>query len=419
MKFQKAAPEQHTRPAQLSLTVILHLLAYASFLLNASHMPNRAHLEEQLPFLCGLSLSLSFFCAFQSAVSVRTATLVVRLLVISVIAYGLGDSVGAQLFLMISLISDAMFALTLGGVIGISAVSIPIAVAIRQPVSAWNTMNVGVTASDKLLLIGVLGLCTLFAVFLKQSWSREKEQRRKLSRLSASVKSLTEANQGFQQYAVIAQEQAAESERNRITREVHDAVGYAMTNILMMARVGKRLILREPEKVGELFDHIFGQAQEGLNEMRAALRMLRAKNGIPVHGMSALHRLIRTFESSTRVRVRVDYANVTWEGGGELDRLIFRFVQEGMTNAFRHGHATLINISFWREAETLHLRISDNGSGSTSSGEGIGLTGMQERIEEMGGTLEARSARHGFSVTARLPVASTARELAGTTGPAR
>jgi len=75
-----------------------------------------------------------------------------------------------------------------------------------------------------------------------------------------------------------------------------------------------------------------------------------------------------------------------------------------MTNAFRHGMATVIRINFWISENILHLTIHDNGIGANEIIDGIGVAGMRERISDIGGSLEIRNVDDGFKINADIPL---------------
>jgi len=75
-----------------------------------------------------------------------------------------------------------------------------------------------------------------------------------------------------------------------------------------------------------------------------------------------------------------------------------------MTNAIRHGGATRIQIGFWIARDWLHMKISDNGVGASEVKPGIGLTGMRERLDAIGGELIVQGSEYGFSLIAEMPL---------------
>jgi signal transduction histidine kinase len=84
-----------------------------------------------------------------------------------------------------------------------------------------------------------------------------------------------------------------------------------------------------------------------------------------------------------------------------------------MLNAFSHGKATAIRVSFRVSEEGLVVAVKDNGGGAKEVHEGIGIAGMRERIEKLGGSLELGSSAGGFSIAMRLPLEPASTPPAG------
>ena len=95
--------------------------------------------------------------------------------------------------------------------------------------------------------------------------------------------------------------------------------------------------------------------------------------------------------------------DVPWSFGEDIDLAVYRMVQEGLTNAFNHGKATQIKIQFWRDRPGIGINIHDNGFGSKEMKEGIGMSGMKERIEQLGGWIRSGSTADGFELSAWFP----------------
>jgi signal transduction histidine kinase len=235
------------------------------------------------------------------------------------------------------------------------------------------------------------------------------EDQRRIESLNLAFDSLTDANRGLQLYAAHAESESASRERGRITRELHDSIGYALTNVIMTMSAARVLLDQEPGRVPELLDNTRRLCEECLQETRRTLYRLRS---IPDgrHGsVMALSRLAAAFGQATGIDVELHYGNAPWTLGGEIDEALSRLVQEGLTNAFRHGKATQIRIMLWNEAGELRVRIWDNGQGSALVTDGIGLAGMRERVGALGGRVEPRNVVDGFELAATIPIKGAAR----------
>lgn len=227
---------------------------------------------------------------------------------------------------------------------------------------------------------------------------------KKIDRLDSAISQLTDANIGFQKYVKEKEIETLANERKRLSREIHDAVGYSLTNIIMLLEAAALLVDKDKGKQKEAILNAKAQAMNGLEETRTALRHLREEREEPLHGKKAVDELIRAFRDATGIKIKVEYGNLPFSLGERVDTLIFRMIQEGMTNAFRHGMATVITIIFWVDDGLLRLSIHDNGTGTSDIVEGIGLAGMRERLEQLEGKLILKNVVDGFELSAEIPL---------------
>jgi signal transduction histidine kinase len=90
--------------------------------------------------------------------------------------------------------------------------------------------------------------------------------------------------------------------------------------------------------------------------------------------------------------------------GEELDWLIYRVIQEALTNTFRHGQANHVFINVHLKDKLISINIRDNGLGTTNIKLGCGLTGIQERVKDLGGRFEVESGpNRGFIIKILIP----------------
>lgn len=248
--------------------------------------------------------------------------------------------------------------------------------------------------------VGLVAMGSLARVYFEK-FRRESAIR---GMLDQSILTLTGANIGFQRYATNVEERSSTEERRRVTREIHDSVGYAMTNLNMMLEEALDLAPASNTKLTTLLERAGDQARTALNVTRYSLQSLRSIEMAEVEGLRRIQRLAKAFEEATRVSVSVEYGNVPWSFGEEHDSVVFGIIQEGVTNAFRHGKATRISIKLWLiEDETIQVVVHDNGKGVENIVEGIGFSGMRERLAKFNGRLEAKNAVDGFEVIAWIP----------------
>ncbi|OHD70579.1 MAG: hypothetical protein A2177_05865 [Spirochaetes bacterium RBG_13_68_11] len=263
-------------------------------------------------------------------------------------------------------------------------------------------------ATLPLLAAYVLTTGSIAGIALVAAYHREENVRRstEIRNLSSSVRNLMDANMALQLYAHNIETESTEKERSRITRELHDTVGYALTNVIVMMNAAHVLLRDDPDSLDDLFAKTRTQAEEALAETRSTLRRLREIRPLGPIGLQAIWHLTRGFQGATGVEVRLNLGNLPWSFGRKLDAVIFRIVQEGLTNAFRHGKATRVRINLWQTEGEIIVSVLDNGRGvapGTEVADGIGLTGMRERLSEYGGDIRLRSAVDGFELAATIP----------------
>jgi signal transduction histidine kinase len=273
-----------------------------------------------------------------------------------------------------------------------------------HPVPFWNEPEADPSYGDLAFLGLSMITVTLIVLRLWHVSQQNENQRENLRRQSLTIDNLLNANLDFQTYAAEIGEKSTIEERKRLTREVHDIVGYTLINIRMMLEAGIELTPPNQDRLKELLHQARDQVMSGLLEARRALRNFRAIDSNLLEGTNRLQRFIRSFSQATGIQVEVNFGNIPPSFGPEIDRTLVRIVQEAMTNAFRHGKATEIQIGFWVDQGLLLVKISDNGIGALDIKPGIGLTGMGERVEALHGTLTTRSSERGFTVSATIPI---------------
>jgi signal transduction histidine kinase len=272
------------------------------------------------------------------------------------------------------------------------------------PIAAWGQPVPGATPLSASLLAAYFLFLTWLVGLVGSRGQRINRQKEELARIDRTVRALSEANLDFQELATRVQRETEEEERRRITREIHDIVGYTLTNIQMMMEAATDLVSRDSAGLGELLLKSRDQAQRGLLETRRVMRSLRAAQEVKGSGLGRVAEVAKIFERATKVRVGLNFGNAPESFGARIDDVVYRTVQESLTNALRHGSATEISVSFWVMEDALRLAIADNGVGSKEIVPGIGLSGMRERIAHLGGTVKAENTAFGFLVFSEIPL---------------
>jgi signal transduction histidine kinase len=201
---------------------------------------------------------------------------------------------------------------------------------------------------------------------------------------------------------------AVAEERARIARELHDIVAHAVSvMVLQVGAVRHKL----PDALAEDRDALWGVERAGrtaLADMRRLLVAMRPNGDEPeLEPQPGLDRLDSLCEEVGRaglpVHLHLDGERCTLPRG--IDLSAYRIVQEGLTNALKHAHASRADVTVHYRPEELQLEVRDNGEGNgASDGLGHGLVGIRERVKIYGGEMSAGPSNGGgFVLSTRLP----------------
>ena len=217
-------------------------------------------------------------------------------------------------------------------------------------------------------------------------------------------------------------------ERLALARELHDTVAHHVSAIAVQAQAGGVIVRTQPAQAAQMLTAIEAEATRTLAEMRAMVRVLReddwedgrvdGRDGgrgdgrgderaaySPLPGVGELPALAR---ADATPAVDVSLTGAVTALPRPVDAAVYRIAQEALTNALRHARsATRVAIDLSRAGDSVRLRVTDDGlthPGSVAP-PGFGLTGMAERAQLLGGSLQAGPAPHGgWVVEAVLPV---------------
>lgn len=260
-------------------------------------------------------------------------------------------------------------------------------------------------AADLLPEALFLALVIVVAALLVHYRERCVSQRQRLKQLDTAVERLSATNMGYQTYAHEAAAKSQVEERLRISRELHDIVGYTFTNNIMMMEAAITKIHKEPDRVRMLIDLARENAQMGYEKIRQALYLLRANEIQKTSSLERIRKMVRVFQVATQIEVTLRLNDFPVNVGDEVESFFYHFVQESLTNAFLHGAATQITVSLFATNRGLCASVADNGVGGAGFQEGIGLKGMRERLDPLHGALEIRTLDRGLELVVEVPYA--------------
>lgn len=200
----------------------------------------------------------------------------------------------------------------------------------------------------------------------------------------------------------------ATEERLRIARELHDSLTHSISVIKVQAGVAAHLARKRGEEVPDALVAIQDASRDATRELRATLEVLRQPTPAEpaASGVQHLRNLVDRSRAAG-VPAEVAVSGRVRDLPPDVDRAIYRIVQEALTNVARHAGPTTARVNLDYGDGEVAVRVDDDGrgSGGGSPSSGVGLLGMQERVAALGGDIEAGPRPGGgFTVHARIPL---------------
>lgn len=212
---------------------------------------------------------------------------------------------------------------------------------------------------------------------------------------------IQEQKQLLEQHIKQIEELTLIEERNRLSHELHDTIGHSLTSLLVGVESLRSSV---PDSQVERVDKLVSIAQRSLDGIRKHLHQLsdaRLNQSLS----EALLELTEEFMKSTGVTVNFRVIGSETLVMQKMSFCLYRCLQESLTNAVRHGQASVISVDLYFESQQLRLQIEDNGNGIESIEFGLGLKGMKERLEQQQGTLSVHSqSGQGTVVICNVPI---------------
>lgn len=244
-------------------------------------------------------------------------------------------------------------------------------------------------------VVFVIGIC---AAVVEATARREQTQ--------GLLAELEAANAELKQYAAKIRELSVSEERARMAREIHDSVGHHLTVINLQLQNARRFREIRPDEAWEEVEGARELALEALSEVRRSVRALKPLAVEGKTGVGALSALARNF-GGTGIEVSFEVEGQGRGLSGEAELVLYRAMQEGLTNAARHSGARRVSATLYFERDGVRLAVADDGRGAGARDGGFGLSALKERVEALGGALLwGDRPEGGFVLEAKLPEVS-------------
>ncbi len=207
-----------------------------------------------------------------------------------------------------------------------------------------------------------------------------------------------------------------ENERRRLALELHDGIGQTLTALKNQLERLRATGRPRPEFSDAALEELITTASQALDEMRSLARFLRPAVLDDLGLEPALRWLARNAAQRFNLEVDLRVAGFSKRLDSEIETLVFRVVQEALTNAARHSGATGVGVAVTRRSLELRVLVHDEGKGfdpralleGEAGEEGVGLRGIRDRVELFGGALRVESAPgKGTSIEISVPLADS------------
>jgi two-component system sensor histidine kinase DegS len=207
--------------------------------------------------------------------------------------------------------------------------------------------------------------------------------------------------------------QAQEAERQRLARQMHDGPAQALSNFILQTEIAMRLFDLDQEKARDELNNLKLSATKTFQKVRDFIFDLRPMMLDDLGLMPTLKRYIEAYADQPSMDVRLSITGTERRLESYLEVMVFRAIQEILTNAIRHSQASQVKVQVDMSDTNVRVTVDDNGKGfdvdTLDEKSNLGLKVIRDRVEMLGGFMEVDSVSgQGTRVTFQLPAASNA-----------
>jgi signal transduction histidine kinase len=270
-------------------------------------------------------------------------------------------------------------------------------------VSIWTFPYPGSDVGDAFRDTAGLAVLAAFAIGICAAMVEARRRREETEDLLGELEA---AHAELERYAERVKELTVSEERARMSREMHDSLGHYLTVINVGLQNAQRFREKRPEAAWAEIEEARSLTREALSEVRRWVRALKPLALEDRASPEAMAALARSFEGTgLDVRFAVEGSERELSGAAEL--VLYRALQEGLTNVLKHSSARRVAALLTFGAESVSLTVADDGEGvpEEAAEEGFGLATLGERAAALGGVLSAgNTPEGGFALRLELPV---------------
>ena len=221
--------------------------------------------------------------------------------------------------------------------------------------------------------------------------------------ISKKLSMVTMINKKMQKYVIVTEKFGEKNERKRLARELHDTIGHALAGMAVGVDACITMIDKNPQLAKAQLKIISKAIRKGMKDVRNSLNKMRPDFLQQYRLKEAIEKMKEEISDVTDLKINLNYQIDETGFETKIEDILFRVIQESITNSIRHGLATVVDIDIYKENNLLCLKIKDNGKGCKAINYGFGLKQMVERVSQIRGDINFYS-ENGFTTEIKIPL---------------
>ena len=221
--------------------------------------------------------------------------------------------------------------------------------------------------------------------------------------ISKKLSMVAMINKKMQKYVIVTEKFGEKNERKRLARELHDTIGHALAGMAVGVDACITMIDKNPQLAKAQLKVISKAIRKGMKDVRNSLNKMRPDFLQQYRLKEAIEKMKEEISNVTDLKINLNYQIDETGFDTKIEDILFRVIQESITNSIRHGLATVVDIDIYKENNLLCLKIKDNGKGCKAINYGFGLKQMVERVSQIRGDINVYS-ENGFTTEIKIPL---------------
>lgn len=221
--------------------------------------------------------------------------------------------------------------------------------------------------------------------------------------ISKKLSMVAMINKKMQKYVIVTEKFGEKNERKRLARELHDTIGHALAGMAVGVDACITMIDKNPQLAKAQLKIISKAIRKGMKDVRNSLNKMRPDFLQQYRLKEAIEKMKEEISDVTDLKINLNYQIDEIGFETKIEDILFRVIQESITNSIRHGLATVVDIDIYKENNLLCLKIKDNGKGCKAINYGFGLKQMVERVSQIRGDINFYS-ENGFTTEIKIPL---------------